>query len=101
LRLDQARQQLLHAAASTSVTDVAARCGFNHLGRFAAWYRHRYGESPSATLRRREGALAGEAPVAADSAGAGRAAGSGTAPNQHLASPHGGANRSTMNRSEA
>jgi AraC-like DNA-binding protein len=44
LRLDQARQQLLRPAATTTVTDVAARCGFNHLGRFAAWYQRRYGQ---------------------------------------------------------
>src|SRR5215471_13688729 len=58
LRLDQARQQLLRPAATTSVTDVAAGCGFNHLGRFAAWYLRRYGESPSATLKRCQGAVA-------------------------------------------
>src|SRR5215470_9856154 len=52
LRLDRARQHLLRPSAQTTVTDVAARCGFAHLGRFAAWYQQRYGESPSATLRR-------------------------------------------------
>jgi AraC-like DNA-binding protein len=34
-----------------SVAEVAARWGFSHLGRFAAAYRKRYGESPSHTLR--------------------------------------------------
>jgi AraC-like DNA-binding protein/tetratricopeptide (TPR) repeat protein len=62
LRLDHARQQLLRPAATTSVTNVAARFGFNHVGRFAAWYLRRYGESPSATLRRCQGALAGRTP---------------------------------------
>src|SRR5262249_12338190 len=57
LRLDQARRQLLGASASASVTDVAARCGFNHLGRFPASYRLRHRESPLATLRRRQPAL--------------------------------------------
>jgi AraC-like DNA-binding protein len=35
-----------------SVTDIALRWGFNHLGRFSQLYRERYGEKPLATLRR-------------------------------------------------
>lgn len=35
-----------------TVTQVACRWGFRHLGRFAADYRERFGESPSDTLRR-------------------------------------------------
>src|SRR5262249_53234616 len=62
LRLDRARQLLLRGLAQASVTDVAARCGFDHLGRFATWYRERYGENPSATLLRHQTALAGRAP---------------------------------------
>jgi len=62
LRLDRARQLLLRGLAQASVTDVAARCGIDHLGRFATWYRERYGENPSATLLRRQTALAGRAP---------------------------------------
>jgi len=62
LRLDQARQELLRQPTAASVTDIAVRCGFNHLGRFAAWYHTRYGESPSATLRRCRPSLAGHAP---------------------------------------
>ena len=54
LRLDRARQELLRARPGTSVTDVATRYGFTHLGRFATFYRARHGESPSATLRRRQ-----------------------------------------------
>lgn len=34
-----------------SVTEVATRWGFYHLGRFAQQYRDRYGEYPSETLR--------------------------------------------------
>jgi AraC-like DNA-binding protein len=34
-----------------TVADVAFRWGFNHLGRFAAFYRTRYGVPPSRTLR--------------------------------------------------
>lgn len=49
-RLAEARRQLLRAEGAASVTSVAMACGFTHLGRFAGWYRERYGESPSATL---------------------------------------------------
>ena len=35
-----------------TVTEVALRFGFAHTGRFAAAYRRRYGQAPSATLRR-------------------------------------------------
>ena len=35
-----------------TVSRVAADWGFHHLGRFAVAYRERWGESPSATLRR-------------------------------------------------
>jgi len=52
LRFDCARQELLRGAQDTSITEIATRYGFVHLGRFAVQYRHRYGESPSATLRR-------------------------------------------------
>lgn len=53
VRLRHAREELLAADPTrTTVTDVALRWGFLHAGRFAARYRARYGESPSATLRR-------------------------------------------------
>jgi len=54
LRLEMARQGLLRASSRVSVADIAAGSGFNHLGRFAIQYRARYGESPSATLRRNQ-----------------------------------------------
>src|SRR5438876_6187869 len=54
LRLGRARQELLRASGRASVTNIAARMGFNHLGRFATQYRARYGESPSATLSRNQ-----------------------------------------------
>jgi TolB-like protein len=47
-----ARRELLAASQQLSVTEVATRCGLNHLGRFATEYCRRYGESPSTTLRR-------------------------------------------------
>ncbi|MDX3803272.1 helix-turn-helix transcriptional regulator [Streptomyces sp. AK04-3B] len=56
VRLDRAHQDLLRIAdgsASGTVTDVAARWGFTHLGRFAAYYREAYGQVPSRTAERR------------------------------------------------
>src|SRR5215475_467672 len=52
LRFDRARRELLRGLHDTSITEIATRCGFVHLGRFAIQYRCRYGESPSETLRR-------------------------------------------------
>ncbi len=50
-RLDAARRELTAGRPDeTSVTEVATRFGFLHLGRFAAQYRERFGESPSETL---------------------------------------------------
>jgi AraC-like DNA-binding protein len=53
-RLDQAHEELLSLdrGAGAKVTDVALRYGFAHTSRFAAAYRKRFGELPSATLRR-------------------------------------------------
>lgn len=51
-RLRRAHTLLRTADPSTdAVTAIAERCGFAHLGRFAASYRSRFGESPSETLR--------------------------------------------------
>jgi AraC-like DNA-binding protein/tetratricopeptide (TPR) repeat protein len=52
--MDRARRELLRGKANVSVADVAASCGIKHLGRFAKLYRQRFGEKPSATLRRRQ-----------------------------------------------
>lgn len=51
VRLQKAREDLLHTDGA-SVTEIAARWGFDHLGRFAAEYRKRFGETPSQTRRR-------------------------------------------------
>lgn len=53
-RLERVREELLSLdpAAGVTVTDVALRHGFAHTGRFAAAYRERFGEPPSATMRR-------------------------------------------------
>lgn len=53
-RLERAHQDLADVVPSdgVTVTDVAQRWGFQHLGSFAALYRNRWGESPSETLRK-------------------------------------------------
>ncbi|MHC1561028.1 AraC family transcriptional regulator [Actinomycetospora sp. C-140] len=51
-RLEAAREDLLAAAPGDGVAAIAMRHGFSHLGRFAAAYRERFFEAPSATLRR-------------------------------------------------
>lgn len=52
-RLDRARADLADTTpgGGRTVTDIATRWGFTHLGRFAVIYRARFGESPSETLR--------------------------------------------------
>ena len=50
-RLQRAREDLLGAGA-LAVSEVALHWGFTHLGRFAAEYRRRFGESPSSTRAR-------------------------------------------------
>ena len=51
-RLVKARQDLLDKENESSVTQVAARWGFNQLGRFSGYYKKMYGELPSETLKR-------------------------------------------------
>lgn len=53
VRLRGVREELLglDPEDSTTVAEVATRWGFTHLGRFAQYYRARYGEPPSPTRR--------------------------------------------------
>ncbi|MFF7341926.1 AraC family transcriptional regulator [Streptomyces sp. NPDC008163] len=52
VRLTHAHRDLQHADPHTSsVTVIATRWGFTHVGRFAAAYRRLYGVTPAATLR--------------------------------------------------
>lgn len=52
VRLERAHLELVAAdPGTTTVSDVAHRWGFGHLGRFAEQYRARYGAAPSRTLR--------------------------------------------------
>jgi AraC-like DNA-binding protein len=52
VRLDAVNDELEAADPSASVTGVALKWGFVHLGRFAQDYRRRVGRLPSETLRR-------------------------------------------------
>ncbi|WP_199178012.1 AraC family transcriptional regulator [Mycobacterium hubeiense] len=53
-RLERVHEELADALPSdgVTVTDVATRWGFRHLGSFAVEYRKRWGVTPSETLRR-------------------------------------------------
>lgn len=51
LRLERAHLDLTAPGPPLSVTEVAGRWGFTHLGRFAAVYRARYGTLPSHARR--------------------------------------------------
>ena len=52
VRLDRVHEELTHHRGAASVTDVAMKWGFFHLGRFAQQYRERFGALPSQTARR-------------------------------------------------
>jgi adenylate cyclase len=52
LRLDAARSELTNPGNNEPISDITARCGFSHLGRFATEYRRLFGETPSATRQR-------------------------------------------------
>jgi AraC family ethanolamine operon transcriptional activator len=50
--LERAHRRLRDAVPGEhSVTDVASSHGFDHLGRFAGYYRRVYGETPFTTLQ--------------------------------------------------
>lgn len=53
LRLERVRAELLNmeASSASSITDVATKWGFAHLGRFSIDYKRHFGESPSTSLR--------------------------------------------------
>ncbi|MGW4332164.1 AraC family transcriptional regulator [Rhodococcus koreensis] len=51
IRLERAHEDLIAADPRyDSVSDIAYRWGFRHLGRFSVEYRKRYGQPPSSTL---------------------------------------------------
>ncbi len=55
VRLERAREKLLHPGPCDNVTTVAIDCGFVHLGRFSQAYLQAFGEYPSDTLARFHG----------------------------------------------
>jgi len=57
VRLQRAHDELRRARPGdgTTVTEIAMRCGFGHVGRFAMLYRRVYGVAPSLELRGRSG----------------------------------------------
>ena len=52
IRLQQLNVRLSKAGPDERVIDIAFDLGFTHLGRMASAYRSKFGESPSATLRK-------------------------------------------------
>jgi AraC-like DNA-binding protein len=54
IRMERVRDALVMAGPGDTVTGIALRWNFHELGRFAGAYRRIFGESPSATLRRRQ-----------------------------------------------
>ncbi|MFD4194151.1 AraC family transcriptional regulator [Amycolatopsis thermoflava] len=50
VRLDGVREELLARPQGVSITEIAHRWGFHHLGRFAEHYKRRFGELPSETV---------------------------------------------------
>ncbi|MEJ2045804.1 MAG: AraC family transcriptional regulator [Reinekea sp.] len=55
IRLQKSRQMLLQANHRTTVSYVATRSGFSHLGRFSKAYKQEFNENPSMTLQRAQG----------------------------------------------
>ena len=53
MRLARLQARLAQATQDASITEIAFDLGFTHLGRMAGAYREKFGETPSATLRRR------------------------------------------------
>ncbi|MCU7946124.1 MAG: helix-turn-helix domain-containing protein, partial [Candidatus Thiodiazotropha sp. (ex Cardiolucina cf. quadrata)] len=51
IRLEKARERLQVGNPDDNVTQVAMACGFTQLGRFSAWYKQVYGETPCQTFR--------------------------------------------------
>jgi AraC-like DNA-binding protein len=51
-RMQSARERLLKSNFEPSVALIALDCGFINLGRFSQYYRKRFGELPSDTLRK-------------------------------------------------
>jgi AraC family ethanolamine operon transcriptional activator len=53
-RLIKVRRELRHSPHGHSISDIASRWGFSHMGQFAADYRLQFGELPSGTLGKKQ-----------------------------------------------
>jgi AraC-like DNA-binding protein len=53
IRLGHLNERLMTAPDDARIIDIAFDLGFTHLGRMAGAYREKFGETPSARLRRR------------------------------------------------
>ena len=51
IRLEKVHHELCGNLTAASITDIASKWGFTHMGRFASAYKKRYGETPSSTRR--------------------------------------------------
>jgi AraC family ethanolamine operon transcriptional activator len=51
LRLGRARRDIVAGGTLASISDIAGRWGFFHLGRFSGLYKRFFGELPTATRR--------------------------------------------------
>jgi len=61
-RLNRIRQELVARGAGATVTEIAMKFGFVHMGRFSEAYRRTFGERPAQTLRRLHPAPVGASP---------------------------------------
>ncbi len=59
IRLRRARQALLSSGEARSIAQIALSLGFTHMSRFSKYYADLFGETPSATRKRGERAVAG------------------------------------------
>ncbi len=59
VRLRLARQALLSETDTRAISEIAESFGFTHKSRFSKYYAELFGETPSATRRRGDAALAG------------------------------------------
>jgi len=55
VRLNRARVAFQRKDTNTSISDIALACGFNHLGKFSASYRQKFGELPRQTVKLNRG----------------------------------------------
>ena len=69
-RYQRVREALSRAEPEQSVTEIALKWGFTHMGRFSVEYRKRFGESPSRTLQQRKVMVAVSEPPPAPPPGA-------------------------------